>query len=195
MKWINGGEKTKSMVGQKWKFGQRASKCLRADCLNSGGKLAAWGPLWVGSVCWSSVWACLHADSRQQERKGEADRRQGGRDTQEDETRSSPLRREWNAHGGRRRLRRGRKSQVVWGRDEEAQRSQKKSLSLTERHRWAGRQGKRVTEGGREGKLSLPRPPSSSSSAALAVACSGEERLLKPSPRLHVWTQSLPLPC
>lgn len=27
-----------------------------------GGKLAARGPLWAGSVCWSSAWVCLNAD-------------------------------------------------------------------------------------------------------------------------------------
>lgn len=75
--------------------------------------------------------------------------------------------------------------------------------SWSERHRWAGRDGTRVTEVG-EGKPSLSPPPQPSTApphpppprrrAALAVPCSGEERLLKPGPGLHVWTQSLALP-
>lgn len=95
---------------------------------------------------------------------------------------------------GRRTAERGWKPQVARGHNEETQPSQKESLSESERHRWAGREGERVTEKGRE-SCRFPPPFLPASSAALAVPCSGEERLQKPSLRLHVWTQSLPLPC
>lgn len=55
-----------------------------------GGKLAARAPLWAGRVCWSSVWACLHAD-----------RWQGGRERHTGRWDSLvSLRRGWNTQRG-----------------------------------------------------------------------------------------------
>lgn len=60
---------------------------------------------------------------------------------------------------------------------------------------------KRVTERRRESCHSLspscapaPAPFPSARLAVLATPCSGGERLLKPCPGLHVWTQLLLLP-
>lgn len=149
-----------------------------------GGKLAARGPLWAGSVCWSSVWACLHAD-----------RWQGGR--KRHTGRWDPLvfpRQGWNTQRGGEQWSVAESHRLCEGTMKETQPSQKESLSESERHRWAGREGERVTEKGWE-SCRFPPPLFPASSAVLAMLCSGEERLQKPSPRLHVWTQSLPLPC
>ena len=51
----------------------------------------------------------------------------------------------------------------------------------------------------KEGKPSLSLRAAASFPSArlavLAIPCSAEERLLKPSPGSHVWTQPLRLPC
>lgn len=74
--------------------------------------------------------------------------------------------------------------------------SQKKSESEREREtQMAREEGDREKEGKLSLSLHAPASFPSARLAVLAIPCSGEERLLKPSPGSHVWTQSLLLPC
>lgn len=143
-----------------------------------GRKLAVGGPLWAGSVCWSSGWACLLTDGWQWGRQ----RQTGRRDSP-----ASPMGPESAERRGR------RKSQVVWGHSEEM------AFTKEEWERETQMARKRVTERRRESCHSLslscaPAPFPSARLAVLATPCSGGERLLKPCPGLHVWTQLLLLP-
>lgn len=89
------------------------------------------------------------------------------------------------------------------GEKRQQQKKRRHSLPESEREPQMGREGRDESDRGGGGKAvtlassptpSSPHPPPPRRQAALAVLCSGEERLLKPGPGLHVWTQSLALP-
>lgn len=93
-----------------------------------------------------------------------------------------------------------------WRGEKKQQQKKKRRHSLleSEREPQMGREGRDESDRGGGGKAVTlassptlyppPHPPPPRWQAALAVPCSGEERLLKPGPGLHVWTQSLALP-
>lgn len=167
----------------KGKVGWHSTKWLKADCLGLGGN---WQPkdLSGQEVSTDHLYGrvCMRTADREEEthRKMKLTRlpSAGLKYTEGRRTRE----RDWEL-------------QVVWGHIDETEPSQKESLSENERHRWAGRKRGRgwQIEGGKA--VSSPHPSFPASSAVLAVPRSGKERLPKPSLRLHVWTQSLPLPC
>lgn len=164
---------------QEGEVGWHLSKWLRADCLDLGGN---WQPKDLSGQEVSTDHLCGRVCMQ---REGETRRMM----------RLARLSLTGLKHTeGWRARHQGWKSKVVWGHNDETQPSQKGSLSESERHRWAGRVGERVTKR-RRGSCLFPPPFLPACMAVLAVPCSGEERLPKPSLRMHVWTQSLPLPC
>lgn len=167
------------------KFRWRVSKWLRADCLDLGGN---WQPEDLSGQEVSADHLCGRVCMQ-------TDDREGGRDTRGrwDPPVSTSDRDETHRgaeNNGTRlkvtgcvRARRGNtafiKGEFEWEWE-------------TQMGRKSGGESDREMGGKAVGFL---RPSFPASSAVLAVWCSGEERLPKPSPRLHVWTQSLPLPC
>lgn len=180
---MKNGEKMEE-GSEEGKVGWHASKWLRADCLGLGGN---WQPEDLSGQEVSADHLCGRVCVQ-------TDDREGGRDTQEDETHLSLFdragtRRGAENNGGRLKVTGCVRAQ--WGNTGLHKRRVWVRVRDTDGQEERGREWQR--EGGKA--VGFPPPFLPASSAVLAVPRSGEERLPKPSLRLHVWTQSLPLPC
>lgn len=155
---------------------------LSTDCLGFGdvGVLAASGLVWAVIVCWSSAWVYQCTD-----------RWKGSTEILKEEC--LPLLS--NRAMTQRSVRNVRVMQNVTGCVRKHWWNNIHKRKIWVKMRDADGQEERGTkcQRGREGKLSVSPHPASS--AVLALPRSGKERLPTLSPRCHVGTQSLPLPC